>query len=396
MTWLEIRAQDVWLFRDGKPFSAGEDQSASSMFPPSPFTLQGALRRTISESLGYNLRQYKAATDDDEVVRLIGKHGVKDLGDFSLRGPFLSLDTGKQFVPLFPTPADLLYNDDKYTFRITGPSKQKYSTDLTGMEAFPMTYEGYENLSNHWVTTDLFNQYLKENTPSHVDLAEKTQSADGARCDGAIKAYEAKKKILPGSLLYKRENRFGVSTNALTSYRDEGLLYQVEFIRPLCGVGLLAEVGSGIPEKHLGGMIYLGGEQRRAHLTQHDQVLLPNNMVTHQFKVIFLTPAYFKGGWQPENADWASLLGEKVEFVSAVLKRPQKIGGWSSANGSARPMYNFVAPGSVYYFRTNNSESLSFPPVLTQSFDDVDTEALGFGQFVVGQWTYKDKGKEAE
>jgi len=34
---IAIRAVDVWLFRDGKPFTAGEDHIAESAFPPSPF-----------------------------------------------------------------------------------------------------------------------------------------------------------------------------------------------------------------------------------------------------------------------------------------------------------------------------------------------------------------------
>jgi CRISPR-associated protein Cmr3 len=37
-----IRPMDVWLFRDGKPFMAGEDHAAETLFPPSPFTLQGS------------------------------------------------------------------------------------------------------------------------------------------------------------------------------------------------------------------------------------------------------------------------------------------------------------------------------------------------------------------
>jgi CRISPR/Cas system CMR-associated protein Cmr3 (group 5 of RAMP superfamily) len=48
MTWLQIRPQDVWLFRDGKPFSGGEDHAATGIFPPTPFTVQGALRQIIS------------------------------------------------------------------------------------------------------------------------------------------------------------------------------------------------------------------------------------------------------------------------------------------------------------------------------------------------------------
>src|SRR5438045_439322 len=43
-----IEPTEPLLFRTGRPFNAGEHNFADSIFPPTPETLQGALRATIA------------------------------------------------------------------------------------------------------------------------------------------------------------------------------------------------------------------------------------------------------------------------------------------------------------------------------------------------------------
>jgi CRISPR-associated protein Cmr3 len=44
MMHLLLEAVDVWLFRDGRPFDAGSDHRADSLFPPYPSVMQGVIR----------------------------------------------------------------------------------------------------------------------------------------------------------------------------------------------------------------------------------------------------------------------------------------------------------------------------------------------------------------
>lgn len=44
MSILFMQAEDVLLFRDGRPFNAGSDHEARSLFPPPPSVIQGVLR----------------------------------------------------------------------------------------------------------------------------------------------------------------------------------------------------------------------------------------------------------------------------------------------------------------------------------------------------------------
>ncbi len=394
MTWLEIRPQDVWLFRDGKPFAAGEDHSAHSIFPPTPLTVQGALRQKISVSLGVSLREYKIAKTDNarKAVDYIGSHGeLWDVGKFRMQGPFISLRTETRIVPLFPVPADLLkYEkaDDcpplldhvvvkNPDFLITNPERS-YMSDLDDDFLFPQVYECYENLPGYWMAVDTFEQYLANTPPNNTLFNEDSEYQD------AFTAYQYGKRIYHNKLIYQNDERFGVSTNALTSFREEGQLYQVQFIRPQHGIGLLVSVSDDIPTNLLAGAVNIGGEQRQANIELVENIVMPTRSISRHFKVIFLTPAYFDDGWQPKNGDWTTVFGHSVALKSAALYRPLKIGGWNSEKGRARHMHNYVAPGSVYYFET---EKPFLPPdTLTQNPSGINAQALGFGQYAIGQW----------
>lgn len=387
MTWIEIQPQDVWLFRDGKPFSAGEDHSAQSIFPPTPLTVQGALRQKISLSLGVNLGQYKNASNGkssskeaEKAVAYIGKHGeLSDVGKFSMRGPFVSLRTNADIVPLFPTPADLLKHEKSHEFRVSKPDKTG-SSDLNGGFQFPEMIEDYENLPGYWMTADIFEKYLANTPPNSSAFNEDNEYED------ALTAYQEGKRIWHNKLVYQSDNRFGVSTDALTSFREEGQLYQVQFVRPQPSIGLLVSVSDDIPTHLLSGTMTIGGEQRHANATLVKNVAMPSppESGSGNFKAILLTPAYFDDGWQPKNGDWSTVFGYSVTLKSAVLYRPMKIGGWNSERGNARTMHNYVAPGSVYYFETQAPFSL--PKTLTQNPEGINAQSLGFGQYTIGAW----------
>lgn len=385
MTWLEIRPQDVWLFRDGKPFSAGEDHSAHSMFPPTPLTVQGALRQKISVSLGVSLWQYKNASkgktstkEAEQAVTYIGKHGdMLDFGKFDMRGPFVSLRTDTELMPLFPVPADLLKHNKTHNFRFSKPG-QSLSSDIGDDFSFPEIIEDYENLPGYWMTGDSLEAYLGNSVPDSNKFNEDGEYED------AFTAYQKGKRIWHSRLVYQSDNRFGVSTNALTSFREEGQLYQVQFVRPQPGIGLLACVNEEIPADLLKGTMTIGGEQGQATGALVENIAIPSYPISKRFKVIFLTPAYFDGGWQPQNGDWSSLFGYPVTLKSAVLYRPIKIGGWNSAANSARAMHNYVAAGSVYYFQSD--AIFPAPESLTQDPNGMNAQALGFGQYAIGQW----------
>jgi len=392
MTWLEIRPKDVWLFRDGKPFSAGEDHSAHSLFPPTPLTTQGALRFKIATSLGVSIDEFRAggSSNAQQVAALIGPHGPQlRPGALSIAGPFVGWDTGPTRMPLFPAPADLLKpeeleGENARGFAITRPDVT-LTSDFGPDRVFPVTEQGYANLPGHWITADLFEDYLSGVAPE--PLAFRRGISLGRQCDDSSSIALERRSIVPNAAVYQTENRFGVAIDFAKSFRKEGMLYQAQFVRPQKDICLLVDV-RGIPDTRLiEGEIKLGSEQRMASVqaAEVEGFPTPPKQVTGRFKVIFLTPAYFAEGWQPKESAWSNLFGAPVDLVSAALYRSQRIGGWNSAAGRARTMHNFIAPGSVYYFETQSA--FQPPAFLTEDPNEItDAAAFGFGQYALAQW----------
>jgi CRISPR-associated protein Cmr3 len=107
-----IEPTESLLFRTGRPFNAGDNNFAESIFPPTPETLQGALRAAIAVQWGQ--RQSPPKTDlseifaNDKLKELIGDYDT--YGRLRITG--LSLGRrSKQPGPverLFPAPAHIL------------------------------------------------------------------------------------------------------------------------------------------------------------------------------------------------------------------------------------------------------------------------------------------------
>jgi CRISPR-associated protein Cmr3 len=111
-----IEPTEPLLFRTGRPFTAGENTFAESIFPPTPETLQGALRATIAIHWGQkqtpplsgagNLFQQKA------LIELIGIR--TDRGDTYGRFRITGVTLGRRnpdtlkIERLFPTPAHII------------------------------------------------------------------------------------------------------------------------------------------------------------------------------------------------------------------------------------------------------------------------------------------------
>ncbi|RMF80528.1 MAG: type III-B CRISPR module-associated protein Cmr3 [Chloroflexi bacterium] len=371
MKWLWIQAEDVWLFRDGKPFSAGDDHSAHSMFPPTPLTVQGSLRAEISQQEGVTFHEYvqQKTTRSHEVANLIGPP-TKDeeqlsTGTFKMRGPFVGRASENGYDLLTPAPADLVGNADGTSLTFAPLHKASFRHNLTHptIQYFPRIPSGCEQLAGHWLDSDNFQAYLDGDVPH--------------------KAWKSNK-------LYEAENRFGVAIDAQTSYREEGQLYQVQFVRPKIDMGLLVSVDDASGKYFKGERsISIGGEQKRAIIKSTDAVFEAQHRVDEDdeyFKLVFLTPAYFKQGWLPAS-DWSQWLGG-VELIAAALYSPMKIGGWNTARRMPRPIHRYIAPGSVYYFR-RTGELKEIPNAVTESPSDIaDAAAIGFGQFALGSLSY--------
>jgi CRISPR-associated protein Cmr3 len=348
---------DVWLFRDGRPFSAGSDHRAESLFPPPPSVVQGALRSHHLVIKGVPLH------DRERVAEVVGTTTSFPAG-FRIRGPFVAreekeeADSTTSMHRYFPLPEDACnVSGREDVFRAVAPvTKNGILTRCPTPRLLLESGEPRKREGEWWLREDQMANYLKG------------QDVTAQRAD----------------TLYVRELRPGISLDAGRRTTSEGMLFEAEYIRPRDGVGLEVRVDGldGWPDS---GVLRLGGESRAARFLQ-----LPPAPpapapapLPERFKLCFATPTYFERGWQP--ADWTTFFEGEADCVAAAVGRYRSIGGFDMAGsvgteGVHKPARRYVPSGSVYFFESKGHSRLR------TDFVCDDSAPIGWGQVIVGTW----------
>ncbi len=398
--WLKIEPFDVFLFREAKPFTAGDNFHARSLFPPTPLPLVGALRSRIFTGLGVDFAAYKTGCrqkennqpiTDPELKNILEQYGShEDLGNLSFMGPFLGDPEGDL---LFSAPRDLVRNSDNKPVRlrpeqadsigkITCKKPTLLQASLSGSD------EGLASSAGYFIKGKDLRAYIA-NTPlalSHLSAREEVV-ADEART--------------------------GLTMNNKRTAAT-GLLYFVEYNRLQTGFSFLVQM-RGFPKDTAGplpksGLLSLGGKSRPAayDLLAEESYSLPDCpdlAGKSRFKLVLVAPAIFHQGWLPDgvrrdqegNSYFFRIDDIRCTLVSALTDKPLPIGGWNLVKNRPRTMRQAVPAGGVYFFETdqpltdsaakklqeschlqclmNNKSNL--PPLYRQA---------GFGIGMVGLW----------
>lgn len=364
---LFIEPSDVWLFRTGRPFAADEQTRAASIFPPTPRTMQGALRSAYLAQKGVSF------TNQTTWPREIGSPDC--FGDLQARGPLIARrGTDGVVSPLFPLPLDIIKL--KNSWQILSPcsdDRRHFAANLENglLPLLPLDDTGSTKFNGGWLDDSDFLAYLRN------------------------ESFPIDKNPIAEEMLFGRESRFGVQIDSHPKRPTEGMLYQVEYVRLHQDVGLLVEVdGISLQEN---GLLQLGGEARAgrfetvtANLTFPTQDRLKDKNKPLLFKLYLATPAIFGHGWLPEHIDKKNLMGRwreiELTLVSAAIGKPQPIGGRDiSKRDSQRDIYGAVPAGSVYFFETQASADDVFRAFDGQCVSDVAAQ-IGFGLGYVGGW----------
>lgn len=357
---LFLAPEDVWLFRDGRPFDAASSHRARSLFPPYPSVLQGVIRshHLVVNNLNFNERSSKMK---DEIKQLVGD--ATDYKSLEIRGPFVATYQDGKLTRYFSRPSDWfpIKGDDRKIQSLTPRSRDEAvtsATDERGNYLLPQLllppddFKPGKKEYGEWLTYEDLKEYLQGNpvTPA----ASET--------------------------LFLRESRVGIQIKAGNRTVEQGMLYEAEFVRPLEGAGLYLEV-SGYDGWQQTGMIKIGGESHAARYHQItedvEQLDLPKT-IKGKFKVYFATPAYFKNGWQPSN--WSQFFGIELKPEAVALKGYETIGGFDYAAHGDKPSRRYVPAGSVYYFDSEDQEIRINSPFTE------DMGRIGFGQVVIAEW----------
>lgn len=375
--WLFIEPLDILLFRESKPFAAGEGFWARSVFPPSGLPLMGALRAKIIVDSGTSFKDYQFFDDEKngdnshlaELVRLIGK--FDDYGELQLQGPFISQIENNEQNTYFPAPLDIIKSENSNT--ISNLVSQNFPWGLEISKTLPT--DGINNLYSPiplWTNDsgDLpENKFVKT-----IGLLNYLQGATNSETTDAED-------------LWGNERQVGIE-KSLQGTAEKSKIYSVEFTRlkenekdtwKLLNTGLLVYF-KDVPEQYFksDGFLALGGESRAAKYqivdeTQIDKfkMLIEGDFLNDstrgikgkkQFKLYLSTPAIFNNGWYPdflelENTELISKKdGLEFKLVSASIAKSKIISGWNVAERKPRAAVKSVPAGSVYYFELTNGE----------------------------------------
>jgi len=386
---LFIEPTEPLLFRTGRPFDAGENNFAESLFPPTPETLQGAVRAAIATHWKPNLGLAEAF-DDPELTNLIGVYA--EYQRFRVANIALGRRKAPQQVELlYPIPAHILQKED-------GKRRQ--------MRLIPFS-------SSNGIQTNLPGgmQLLYPDEPLN-DIEGKLEpmkgwlTAQGLHTALWTNKDIAKDDIIQDSEIYTRELRMGLGMNNQKKTTEEGLLYSVEMIRMnhkmnwpytygfVVDIRLAtsADTRSTAPGNYIEGdeaqkmlhlpdqgWITLGGERRAAYF----EVIKPSATPSHlesspkSGHLLYLaSPAAFDDGWQPKP--WPQTLKKPI---AAAITRYQPVGGWllnpGNSGGKNKSVRRCVPAGSVYFFDT--------PVSLDQTLTDYGWQ-IGYGITYTGEW----------
>jgi len=372
---LLIEALDVLLFRDGRPFNAGEDHVALSQFPPPPSVIQGMIRTTYLVQHPDQFDDYislkKCGAWDD-----IGDPGAETLPDGKwIKGPFLAREGNGDCELFYPIPADVRRAS---SYALARPADEK------------MVPEGFASS----LPADLKPLMVTDQPAEYVQ----------GYLDGeALARYlmgQSPEKVIAADELVKTDFRVGVGIQSDKRLAKDGMLYSAHFSRPAEGVGLAVEV-EGIPLKE-DGLSRLGGEARGACYRTVDwktpeppEGLAEKIRQYGRFSLYLLTPGLFSAsngeyGWRP---DWTQAgLPTNAKLSGTALPPPVDIGGWKLARGGPKPTRSGVAAGSVYFL---NCEAPLDEEAVKSLFETRWFQALpgpcsqiGMGITLIGGWDY--------
>lgn len=382
---------DVWVFRDGHPFSAGDDHHARCVFPPSPFTVQGALRsKVLTERCG-NLDKYAGRQDASScpvcgpapvcpVRDEVGTPG--EAGPFRLRWVLPARTVNGVLSTYFPLPGHAVRTKEVRKWCLLRPYEGAGFTVLPGglrplgvMATEPVEHPG------GWVEASVLERLLRGEVPQELQTVSM-------RGDDGILA---------------EEPRVGIGLDRGRGTVKSGRFFIVEALRLQKGWGLAVSF-DGLPSLPRNGFLDIGGEGRAARYQTVQEVQwwpAPAGEIgkERRFLLYFIAPVLFGGGssrcgWKPGFLD-DDLIGSipgsgtRVRLVAAAIGSPLRISGWElgvgSRGGRPRPMRPAVPAGSVYFFEIVDGPVEPVIALQGQTVTDWGSE-FGFGLALVGRW----------
>ena len=332
---LFLKPNDTFFFRDGRPFTRGEQSEGYSIETPFPSTVMGALRTAYIAFCG-DMTQF--ANEQKQMKSVIGTKQSLAGASIQIKGVFLGRSGGSLY---YPTPRDLV--------------SEKKSGSAT---LYPLSMESQ---------SDTFSSNSNSKLSALLTWNDPTMQVEHA--GGYISCDNLRKYLLgeTSGLTSEKsgfiidESKVGITRSHKTLATDEGMLYRINMKRfSDSEFGFVVDV-DGIDRLPKSALIKLGGEgksftyrvtsQKTDPISADDRSTI-RDMVrdSGKFKLYLATHAIFDDGWLPK------CFHGDIELITAAVGNYVAVGGWDVAHHRAKKAYRAVPAGSVYYFRLINAE----------------------------------------
>jgi len=334
---IEITAFDTVFFKDGKPFTMGEDTWASGIFPPPPSVFYGMIRTAYAAQNNISLTDI-----------------VEETKKLKISSILLKYDDGENDL-LFPYPTDLFQSKKEEAIKLM---KLKANNIISNISAEKYPYV-LSPETNKKVEEHFDKAFLDKDSFEQIYLQAKDND------DIYIKK---------NSDIIEIESKIGISKNICSNQTDEGKLYRVGMIRPK--VKFLIEFSN--LELQSKGFFKIGAESKAAHYKAilQNKINLPE-IKNEYLKIYLATPAIFKNGSIPEFIANEHYEGIDFEFLTMAIGKPKFIGGFDMKANKPKPMKKAVPAGSVYYLKSNKAKELA-EKLHCKSISEINPEQ-GFG-----------------
>lgn len=394
MTYLlKLQAVDTLFFRDGKPFSMGDDTFATGIFPPPPSVFHGALG---SAFLADNLHLLSNASTETASIEITGIFYLKEKNDDRLYNKNKASEC--ELTPLLPIPLDLVRYKERDKNRLSFAA-EKLSNDVisnTQVSSIADYSDEEEQLEQPegYLSIQELNNYLQldKSTYSVTDNLIHTERKIGNALNNERQSTEEGYLYRVNMSRLEKENQrfsFLLQTNFLPT--SKWLRLGAEGKTVVC----TDETAKTLPLKQE------GEEENKKPLFPIDiKTPLVEETDGVYFKIYFATPCVFgqnttikTEGWLPDFDSYDTVTriavwkGIEMQLITAFVGKPISVGGFDLATKKPKTMYRAIPAGSVYYFKLIDSENKS--KLLTnfhqQSLcNDPNFKKQGFGIAYIG------------
>ncbi len=341
--------KDPLFFRDGRPFSMGEDTSANMLFPPMPSVFYGALRGLIAAHNGI--------TDGTTAKKMTEGVTIHSIDLLNSRQTETGSISDELYASVFPIPLDIIaFKSNKKQTEIL-----QFHTKLGIDSSF---FTGYQLKSSKSEKIHDLDNYLLRKTPLTTYLSNGNAN------------FKTATDFLDLSDYTSAEPKIGIGRDKTTYTTSQGKLYRVPMLRTeaitidrkkdnkwtnqqLCfsiSFSLPAENKLVLPNN---GFVKLGADSKLVRFTcsnnQPSQIVAPQFTDSDQFFKLYLaTPAIWNG-----DTDFAvpNLFTAEAELIAAAVGKAVYVGGFDMAKNEPKAMQRAVPAGSVYYFKLKNAKN---------------------------------------